>query len=179
MIGRLASLLLLLWVGGFALFAVSLPRVASDRTTDAVVVVTGAPGRIERGLALLGRGKAKRLLISGVDRTVRPHELARRYAGSTRAFACCVDLGREAVDTRSNAEETAAWMRTHGYRSVRLVTTDWHMPRAKFELAHALDAAGVPVEIVPDGVASEPGLTALVREYDKYLLRRGAVLVGR
>ncbi len=179
MIGRLASLLLLLWVGGFALFAVSLPRVASARRTDAVVVLTGGPGRIERGLALLAGGKAKRLLISGVDRTVRPHELARRYAGSGRAFACCVDLGREAVDTRSNAEETAAWMRRRGYRSVRLVTTDWHMPRARFELAHALEAAGAPVAIVPDGVPSEPGLTALLREYDKYLLRRGAVLAGR
>ena len=60
------------------------------------------------------------------------------------------------------------------YRSVRLVTTDWRMPRAKFELSHGLRQA----DIVADAVRSEPGLSVLVREYSKYLLRRGAVLAG-
>lgn len=178
MIGRLAALALLLWVAGFVLFAVTLGRAADRRTTDAIVVLTGGPGRIERGLALLDAGRARRMLISGVDRAVRPRELAVQYPRSGKSFACCVDLGREAVDTRSNAEETADWMRRRGYRSVRLVTTDWHLPRARFELRHALGALGVEAVVIPDGVRSEPELSALVREYNKYILRRAFVLGG-
>ena len=179
MIGRLFSILVLGWVAGFVLFVVTLQQRPSDRRTDAIVVLTGGSGRIERGLALLSAGKARRMLISGVDRSVRTHELAMRYPGHASSFACCVDLGREAVDTRSNAEETAAWMIARHYHSVRLVTTDWHMPRGRFELAHALRQAGNEADIVPDTVRSEPGLSALVREYNKYLLRRAAVLAGK
>ena len=88
-------------------------------------------------------------------------------------FACCVDLGREASDTRSNAEETAAWLRARKARSVRLVTTDWHMPRARFELKRALAGRA---EIVPDAVDSEPSLAVLFREYNKLITRRVAAL---
>lgn len=179
MIWRLFSILVLGWVAGFVLFVVTLQSRPDPRATDAIVVLTGGSGRIERGLALLSAGKAKRMLISGVDRTVKMHELALRYPGHGSSFACCVDLGREAVDTRSNAEETAAWMIEHHYRSVRLVTTDWHMPRGRFELAHMLRQEGAHAEIVSDPVRSEPGLSALVREYNKYLLRRAAVLAGK
>lgn len=174
---RLFSLLLLAWVAGFALFAVSLPRTADPRPTDAVVVLTGGPGRMERGLDHLAAGRARRMLISGVDRSVRMRELAARYPAHAARFACCVDLGREAVDTRSNADETAAWMAARRFRSLRLVTTDWHMRRAAFELSRTLDQAGVT--IVQDPVRSSPGLSTLLREYHKYLLRRAAVLIGR
>ena len=175
MIRRALSLAVLLWVLGFALFAFTLPRPAGDAMTDAIVVPTGGQGRIGRGIELLERHRAQRMLITGVDRQVPPRELARVQQISPALLACCIDLGREAIDTRSNGEETATWIARHRYGSVRLVTTDWHMPRAKFELEHAL---GENVAIVPDAVVSEAGLRVLVREYNKYLLRRAAVLVG-
>lgn len=176
MIGRLLSLLVILWGLGFALFAVSLSRDADPAPADAIVVVTGGPGRVERGLMLLAAGKGRRMLISGVDRRVRPHELAKAYPRYAAQLDCCVDLGTEATDTRSNAEETARWMAARRYRSMRLVTTDWHMARARFEIGHAL---GRGIRIVPDAVRSQPDLTTLLREYHKYLLRRAAVLLGR
>lgn len=175
MIRRLLSSLLLFWVLGFAVFAVTLPRPAADSRTDAIVVLTGGAARIERGLSLLQAGKAKEMLISGVDRTVRPHELALQYHVPVKLFDCCVDLGHEAVDTRSNAEEVAAWLDKSDYRSVRLVTTDWHMPRARFELRRALPDT---IVLTGDAVKSDPGLRMLLTEYNKYLLRRAAVLVG-
>ena len=173
MISRSLSFLLLLYVLGFALFAVALPQPADGARTDAIVVLTGGAGRIERGLALLKQGRAKRMLVSGVDRTVRPVELAVRYR-ERRLFRCCIDLGRESVDTRSNADETADWLRRNKYRSVRLVTTDWHMPRARFELARQAPE----VAITGDAVRSNPSFRALFAEYNKYLLRRASVLVG-
>lgn len=175
MIQRGLGLILILWAIGFALFAGTLPRPAGAQKTDAIVVPTGGAGRIGRGLALLQAGQARRMLVTGVDRRVRPIELANVQGAPPALVACCVDLGREAVDTRSNGEETARWIAKRKYKSVRLVTTDWHMRRARFELEQA---TGGNVEIVTDAVRSNPGFATLLREYDKYLLRRAAALVG-
>ena len=175
MIGRAVAVIVLLWALGFALFAGTLPRPASAQKTDAIVVPTGGAGRIGRGLALLQAGQARRMLVTGVDRRVRAAELANVQGAPPALVACCVDLGREAVDTRSNGEETARWIAHRKYRSVRLVTTDWHMRRARFELEQATRGQ---VEIVSDAVRSNPGFATLMREYDKYVLRRAAAVVG-
>jgi hypothetical protein len=49
------------------------------------------------------------------------------------------------------------------------------MPRARYELSRMLDPG---VRIVSDAVVSEPGLIALLKEYNKYLLRRLAAPIG-
>jgi uncharacterized SAM-binding protein YcdF (DUF218 family) len=175
MIRRLLAAVLLSWALGFALFVAALPGAATFATSDAIIVLTGAAGRIERGLTLLEQGAAPRLLISGVDRRVRRNELASEYGAPVLLFATRVDLGSEAVDTRSNALEAAAWLDKRGYRSVRLITTDWHMPRARFELAQATDGR---VTILTDAIVSRPAFIVLFREYHKYLLIRIAALVG-
>jgi uncharacterized SAM-binding protein YcdF (DUF218 family) len=174
---RFLGFLVLVWTLGFAAFMLALPDpLDPGRTTDAIVVPTGGAGRIDRGIELLRKHSAKRLLVSGVAPTVRPIELAVEYDTDPRLFACCIDLGREAVDTRSNAEETAAWVRDHHYRSVRLVTSDWHMARARMELAHALDD---DVDLLSDGVPqTEPSLSLLLAEYNKLILRRIALWAG-
>lgn len=174
MIARALAFLVLLYILGYALFAVLLPEPADERRTDAIVVLTGGAKRLERGLDLLSRGRADRMLVSGVDRTVRPIELAERYGASEALFDCCIDLGRESVDTRSNAEETAQWLRRHKFRTVRLVTTDWHMPRARFELARQ----SPDVRVMSDAIQSRPSFSQLFKEYNKYLLRHAAVIVG-
>ncbi len=175
MIVRLFALSVLGWMLGFAWFAIFLPQPLDGRTTDAIVVLTGGAGRIDRGLALLQEGASKRMLISGVDRAVRPAELAAQYDAPERLFACCITLGREAIDTRSNAIETAHWLERRDFETVRLITTDWHMRRSALELRQALPSR---VTIVYDAVPSRPSLTMLAREYNKYLLRRAAALVG-
>lgn len=174
MIWRFAILLLIAWALGFAAFMLSLGKPLEGRRTDAIVVLTGASGRIDRGLAVLRAGDAKRMLVSGVDPDVRPGEFAAQYKIDRKLFANSIDLGWQAVDTRSNADETSKWVARHKYKSVRLVTSDWHMPRARLELSHQLPG----VEVVGDGVPSQPGFAMLFREYHKYLVRRVALLVG-
>jgi uncharacterized SAM-binding protein YcdF (DUF218 family) len=115
------------------------------------------------------------MLISGVERTVRPQELAHVLGVDQRLFDCCIDLGREAVDTRSNADEVARWIERRRFRSLRLITTDWHMPRAKFEISKRL---GGDVEIVSDAVQSNPSLRVLFTEYNKFVLGYAASLLG-
>lgn len=175
MIRKALTLLAILWLAGFGAFMLLLAKPLGGETTDAIVVPTGGAGRIDRGLALLKDGQARRLLITGVAPQVRQHELAAAYKTSRRLFVCCVDLGREAVDTQSNAEETAAWVRDHRYKSVRLVTSDWHVARARLELVHAL---GEDVRVVGDGVPSHPRIALLIAEYNKLLLRQVALWAG-
>ena len=90
----------------------TLERPAPPARTDAIVVLTGGAGRIARGLQLMedGHGEAHADLGRRFERA--PGELAAEYSVPRRLFACCIDLGYEAVDTRSNAEETARWL-TH------------------------------------------------------------------
>ncbi|HKY81775.1 MAG TPA: YdcF family protein, partial [Sphingobium sp.] len=87
MIVRLFAVTLLAWMLGFAWFAIFLPQPLDGRPTDAIVVLTGGAGRIDRGLVLLQEGAARRMLISGVDRSVRPSELAARYEAPERLFS--------------------------------------------------------------------------------------------
>ena len=175
MISRFVALLLLFYLLGYALFVILLPQPEDLRSTDAIVVLTGGAGRIDRGLDLLERRRARRMLISGVARTVKPAELAVQSGRDATLFECCVDLGRESVDTRSNAEETARWLKRHKFRTVRLVTTDWHMPRASFELSRRV---ADDVDILEDAISSDPSFHQLFTEYNKYLLRHAAVVVG-
>jgi uncharacterized SAM-binding protein YcdF (DUF218 family) len=175
-IGRLAALVLIVWGLGFAVFALTLPRPAGDQRTDAIVVLTGGAGRLDRGLGLIAAHRAQRLFVSGADRTVRKKELAARTGRPIALFDCCVDLGQESVDTRTNATETARWLKAHHYRSVRLITTDWHMPRAHSDLNRAISGSGITV--VPDAIRSQPGLMTLFTEYNKYVLRLIAAPLG-
>jgi uncharacterized SAM-binding protein YcdF (DUF218 family) len=174
-IRRLIGLAALAYLLGFIAFMLTLPRPAASGPTDGIVVLTGGAGRIDRGLTLLGAHQARRMLVSGVGRGTGVRALVRTY-GNGALFACCVDLGRAAIDTRSNADETAQWVKRHGYRSVRLVTSDWHMPRARLELAQEL---GPGVTIVEDGVSSQPALGLLIMEYSKLIVRQVAIWLGR
>jgi uncharacterized SAM-binding protein YcdF (DUF218 family) len=176
MISRVASFLLLLYAIGFVLFAFTLgrPAAANANPTDAAVVLTGGKGRIEHAIDVLRRGKSRRLLVAGADPSVTKRDLARRLPGSTDLLKCCVDLGSESVDTRSNAEEAARWLTKHHFQSLRLITSDWHMRRARYEFERVL---GSKYALVTDAVRTEPSFLTLFGEYNKYLLRRIAVWV--
>jgi uncharacterized SAM-binding protein YcdF (DUF218 family) len=174
MITRIASLLVLVYALGFVLFAFTLgkPAPASAAATDAAVVLTGGKGRIEHAVEVLRDDKAKRLLVSGADPAVTKADIVRRLGGNRKLVQCCVDLGSESVDTRSNAEETGRWLAQHHFRSFRLITSDWHMRRARYEFRKVL---GGKYRIVPDAIRTEPRFLTLFGEYNKYVLRRLAV----
>lgn len=175
--GMLATLLVL-WGGGLVWFARQLPREVADgdRITDAIVVLTGGSGRVETGLKLLARERAKKLFISGVYRGVEVNEILRFASEAPEDLACCIALGYVADNTAGNALETAEWMRGEGYHSLRLVTAAYHMPRSLVEFRRAMpDVEIVPHPIFPDHVKQSdwwrwPGTALLfASEYNKYL----------
>ena len=174
MIRRTISALLLLWVLGFLWFTVTLPERADGIKTDAVIVPTGGAGRIAQGLAVVEDGLAKQMLVSGVDREVTPEEFAIEFEVSDKLMECCVVLGFAAVDTRSNAAETNQWVRDNKVKSLRLVTTDWHMRRAASELDRQLPD---DVKVIRDAVPSQASFASLFLEYHKLLASWAAGLI--
>ncbi len=167
----------LTWVLGFVWFMLALPGPADDEVkTDGIVVLTGGPARVARGVELIAEGRAQRLLVSGVDPAVRPGELAAELDAEKRLFDCCIDLGKRAADTAGNGTEAADWAIARGYTSLRIITAADHMRRARLELDAHLPAT---MTVVEDAVPSTGGLNSLVREYGKFTARLFASLIGR
>ena len=167
------------WCAGFLVFAANLPTGVSEpqRETDAIVVLTGGTMRLETGLQLLEAERAEKLFVSGVHRGIDAAELIRVSLQNPRRADCCLVLGYEASDTVGNARETAEWMSREGFRTLRLVTADYHMPRSMVEFQAAMPEVDViPHPVFPDHVKSGlwyryPGTALLLAgEYTKTLL---------
>lgn len=182
------TLLFLLWLGGLAWFAQSIPDEVSDPTsaTDAVVVLTGGSLRVQSGIALLNAGKAKKLFVSGVNHGTDMPALLRAEHQSSDKVPCCIALGYDADNTFGNAQETAVWMRREGFHSLRLVTASYHMPRSLLEFSRAMpDVHIIPHPVFPERVKQErwwawPGTASLiVAEYQKYLLAWARPMLGQ
>ena len=167
------------FVGGFLWFVAAVPteEVSIDRPADGIVVLTGGASRIADAIELLAAGRGKRLLISGVHPTTSSSELARLSPTYERWMTCCVDLGHAAVNTTGNAVETKHWVTDRGFRSVIVVTSNYHMPRTMAELRRRMpDVALVPFPVITDKMRSEawwsspPTAKLLFSEYLKYIV---------
>ena len=178
-----------IWIAGLLAFADRIVRLtpAEDPVAaDGIVALTGGSDlRLEAASRLLEDGKGRRLLVSGVNRRATRQDLLGVTGAAKPIFDCCVDLGFTAADTVGNARETAEWARSLGYRSLILVTADYHMPRALLELKATLPEARIAAYPVATPAldarhwqASGEAARRMVLEYSKYLaiLVREAVL---
>jgi len=143
---------------------------------DGIVVLTGGSSRVSDAMELLAGGYGKRLLISGVHPTNAVSDISRSLSDNQSLLSCCVDLDRSAVNTRSNAAQTRRWARDRGFKSLIVVTSNYHMPRAIVELSHAMPGVAlIPFAVVGDKWRDEPWWTngatlrLLLSEYVKYV----------
>jgi uncharacterized SAM-binding protein YcdF (DUF218 family) len=187
-LARLVAALIAVWLAGFAWFVTSSYLMHTDPAvvTDAIVVVTGGRQRLETGLELLSAGKAKKLFISGVNQHVDRTELLRTLGPLPENAACCIVIGHAADNTFGNAHETAEWMHDEGYRSLRLVTSWYHMRRSLLEFGRAMPQARIiphPVyahHVDPERWWNRHGAPLLILgEYDKYLVTLALPLLQR
>ena len=171
-----AAVVLLLGLG-FLWFVGRVPsdEVALTARADGIVVLTGGASRVADAIELLAAGRGRRLLISGVNRSTTPGEILRLNPEYARVVRCCVDFDRS-LNTLGNAIETRRWAESRGFRSLIVVTSNYHMPRAMAEIAHQLpDVALVPFPVVTDKQRAEPwwasSATArlMLSEYVKYV----------
>jgi len=165
-------------VVGFGVFVWHLPsrQVALDRDADGIVVLTGGTSRVNDGLELLAAHRGKRLLITGVNPGTTTTDIAREIPNHKDLLASHVDLDYSALNTLGNATQARLWANDHGFRSLIVVTSAYHMPRALAELEHQLPHATlIPYPVLSDRLRIEPwwsnGDTAklVMSEYLKYL----------
>jgi uncharacterized SAM-binding protein YcdF (DUF218 family) len=168
----------LLFVAGFVVFAITIAHLApvEEARGDGIVVLTGGEHRVVEAARLLSAGKARRLLISGVNRHTRRDDLKRLTGISSDFFDCCVDIGYAAVDTSGNADETREWAEAWRFSKLIIVTSSYHMPRSLTELGRALpDIDLVPYPVVSSNFHLEswwqhPATARLLfHEYMKFL----------
>lgn len=162
-----------LWSIGLVLFTRLIPSLPLDTTssTEGIVIFTGGETRLKVALDLFEQKKGDYLLISGVNPDSKFSKLVDQMP-----FRLRITLGYDALDTIGNAEETAAWVKKYNIKTLRLITSNYHMPRSLFELRHVLPH----VQILPHPVVREnflshnwwvdgPTLRIVMHEYNKYL----------
>ena len=175
----LLAVLALLWGAGLVWFVSDLDQPSPDPNTpvDAIVVLTGGSLRIDAGMQLLVSHRGQRLFVSGVHPGIDIADLLRQGGGTPAWVRCCIVLGHASSNTIGNAVETAAWLQSQGYHSIRLVTANYHMKRSLLEFRRVLpgDIRIIPNPVFPE--ATRPGpwwlwrgtAHVIIVEYTKYL----------
>lgn len=164
--------LLVLWLCGLVIFSLKnsqLPTVPNK--VDAIVVLTGGPTRIEKGLEFFAAGKSQYFFISGAHPDVLVKEIAAQWKGTTPLPDCCIVLGHKATTTTENAQETKEWAQANNIKSILLVTSDYHMARAKLELSNALPDLEISPYPVSAFLPHQSRALLFFKEYNKVLYR--------
>ena len=127
--------IILMWFAGLILFCDHIRNFQYDNTqkTDAVIVLTGGRNRITEGVRLLNNHLADKLFISGVSHDVTIADIERK-AHLHADEPSKIELGYKATNTIENASEIADWIKKNDIKSVRWVTSNYHIPRSLEEL---------------------------------------------
>jgi len=162
-----------LWLIGLILFTRMIPSAPLDTIsrTGGIAIFTGGKTRLNVALELFQQEKGQYLLVSGVNPDSTLHERVNQMPNKSY-----ITLGYDALDTFGNAEETAGWVALHHIKTVRLITSNYHMPRSLFELRYLLPT----VKIIPHPVVGKSflkpkwwldlsTLCLVVQEYNKFL----------
>lgn len=165
-----------LWLFGLGIFWILLPQTPIDvhTSTDGVVVLTGGTGRVQLGFSLIEQGLGKKLLITGVNPTVKMNTLfAVQKTPPKDSVKGVTDLGYKAENTQGNAQEAARWAQVENIKSLRLVTSSYHIPRSVWEFSKLMpEVAIIPHPIIHTGKNVQKSFYFLMREYHKFIWAR-------
>jgi uncharacterized SAM-binding protein YcdF (DUF218 family) len=176
---RAASIVILatILIAGGMVASFAMRLMDSDKKGDlpqTAVVFTGQFDRITLGLDLLSSGQVQRLFISGVNAGagLSPETFSQQFklteALQAKLQSGDIILATDAQDTLENACETSRWISSNdGVKSVLLITSRFHMPRASLALARATDFS-LPLQRLSVDDADSEGVTQLLTEFIKF-----------
>jgi len=174
----------MMWLVGLVVFDYKINNFYIDKTTktDAVVVLTGGRHRLAEAVGLLNDGMAEILFVSGVQKDISLQELDKRYEIQPDVMKKIV-LDRVASNTFENARETNEWIKKEQIKSIRLVTSNYHILRSLVEFRRW----NKEIKIVLHPVFSEKVATSwwksvysfyfLAQEYNKFLFAKIRAMV--
>ncbi len=170
----------LAWFGGFVWFAhyINSYDIDTNTKTDAIIVLTGGRNRISEGIRLLNDNLADKLFISGVPTDISIKQIEKQ-ANITADDESKIELGRKAKNTLENAIETEEWIKKNNIKSIRLVTSSYHIPRSLQEFIIYV-TMGNDLEVILNPIYS-PNVNhnwwkswgtfrLLIMEYNKFLV---------
>jgi uncharacterized SAM-binding protein YcdF (DUF218 family) len=171
---------------GFVWFVSVVPteEVKLDRNADGIVALTGGASRIVDAMELMAVKRAQRLLISGANRSTNATEITRLHPEFEAIVRCCVDFDRS-LNTLGNAIETRKWAENRNIRSLIVVTSGYHMPRAMAEIEHQLPGVTlIPFPVLSEKLRLEPWWSSaatarlMLLEYLKFLFSHVRMLLN-
>ena len=126
--------LLVFWLIGLGIFNYCINHIKVDEATktDAIVVLTGGRHRLFVAIQLLNKGLSDKLFISGVQKGTSLRDLEAKNdikIANTKDIV----LDRIATNTFENARETSSWIAKQDIKSIRLVTSNYHLFRSLVE----------------------------------------------
>jgi uncharacterized SAM-binding protein YcdF (DUF218 family) len=156
---------------------------ADERKTDAIIVLTGGKDRVAEGIRLLNQKYAGKIFISGVGKSTNIIELLESQGLSEKEIKkldpAKFAIGREAINTIGNAREAESWIAQNNIKSIRLVTSSYHMPRALLEFKKRMPGLKIiPHPVIPanfhrdDWRNDELSRRFILAEYTKYLMAK-------
>lgn len=138
-ITKILLITLIFWLAGLVYFIEEIKSAKFNqlKKTDYIYVLTGDKNRIDTGFNLLIEGWAEKLFISGVgsDSTINDIMKNQTKALDKSRIKDKVKLGQKARTTVGNALELTEIHKNEKINSIILVTSSYHMIRAKFIFA--------------------------------------------
>lgn len=171
-----ALLLFLIWLAGLQAFNERINSYSLDKDThtEAIIALTGGRNRIAEAVNLLNENKADKLFISGVEKNTSLKAIQKRQALRIKTDREII-IGKKATNTVENAIETNQWLKENNIQSIRLVTSNYHIPRSMVEFK----SLNPEVKIVVHPVYSEKvtkkwwtswrTFSLIASEYNKFL----------
>ncbi len=164
-----------IWLIGLCLFAYTINHYPTDTSThtQAIVVLTGGRNRISEAVKLLNQGLADKLFISGVEKNTSLKDISDFQ--DIPMPQKNISLEKKSTNTIENAIQTQAWLDKNHISSIRLVTSNYHLPRSIQEFQNQ----NAKLNIIPHPVFSEHvakewwtktrSFCLIASEYNKFL----------
>lgn len=143
---------IVVWFAGFVAFNYQINNYKHDESTktDAIIALTGGKNRIGEAVNLLNKGLADKMFISGVQKDISLKEISKRKDVEIKTKRE-IEIGNQSTNTVENAIETNEWIKKNHVHSIRLVTSNYHIPRSMEEFK----ARSPKLLIIPHPVYSE------------------------